>query len=425
MNLLCFIAPLLAAAPFCQSFQDSDVDTLRFHRVHLTNGNFIDGTMIKETASSILLRLRVGEMTIRRDTINRIELVKMRDQKASPEIIKRDPSKGIEPDKKEVDRTVRAVETPETIKKKVDMLLFRFKNSPGGDDRDIPFQEIAALGEEGSVYLASRVPAFDLKTQDAMAVALINLQNLKRSSKVDGVMEGYLTHEAPTVRAVSVSVLASGANETEKFRLFRPMIQDKDRSVRVTVLSSLGSVEDRQWFDALIDVGADPEEDIRGRALRILKNLAERHQLKEQLVRAMVNNLRSNDVGVQRDAIHMISLQGEKENWKDVAPMLRSQEVSLRSAAAQALLNFAVPESGEELITAATNERERLVRGYLAAALQKLRPVKAVEPFIAWLRDSDEEVRKMAEATLRLLTGENLGSDADKWQEWWDKNKPN
>jgi len=32
---------------------------------------------------------------------------------------------------------------------------------------------------------------------------------------------------------------------------------------------------------------------------------------------------------------------------------------------------------------------------------------------------------EMGEVTLRIVTGENLGSDADKWQEWWDKNKPN
>jgi HEAT repeat protein len=431
MNLLCFAAPLLAAAPFLQAFQDSDVDGLRFHRVHLTNGNFIDGTVIKETAASVLLKLRVGEMTIRRDMINRVEIVKMRDRQAPIEVLKKDPGKGIEPDKKsdkgeeKVDRTVRTVETPEAIRKKVDMILFRHKNSPGGDDRDIPFHEIAALGEEASIYLASKVPAFDLKTQDAMAVALINLQNLKRSAKVESVMEGYLNHEAPAVRAVSVNVLASGASEADKIRLFRPMIQDKDKSVRVTVLSSLGSVEDSQWFDALSDVSADPDEDIRSRALRILKNLAERHQLKDQLIRIMVKNLRSNDAGVQRDAIHMISLQGQKENWKDVAPLLRASEISLRSAAAQALLNLAAPESGEELVAAATVERERLVRGYLAAAIQKLRPVKAVEPFIQWLRDSDEEVQKLAEATLRILTGENLGNDPDKWQEWWDKNRPN
>src|SRR6185436_5678046 len=84
MNLLCLAVPLLAASPLLQSFQDSDVDGLRFHRVHLTNGNFIDGQLVKETAASVLLRLRSGEMTIRRDMIDRVEFVKMRDRNQVP-----------------------------------------------------------------------------------------------------------------------------------------------------------------------------------------------------------------------------------------------------------------------------------------------------------------------------------------------------
>jgi HEAT repeat protein len=429
MNLLCLVVPLLAATPLMQGLQDGDSD-IRFHRVHLTNGNFIDGHILKETTSSILLKLKVGEMTIRRDMINKVEFVKMRDRNETPLPVDLVDSKGKEGKKEggkeDIDRTTVAVETPEALKKKVDLILFKFKNSPaGGDDREIPFQEIAALGEDAAVYLASRIPAFDLKTQDAMAVALINLNNLKRSARVDKVLEGYLAHDSAAVRAASVNVLSTGASEQEKLRLFKSMLKDRDRSVRITVMSCLGSVEDRQWFDVMAEVSADTDPDIRNRAIRLLRILADKHELIEQVNRQMVSNLRSSDGGVVIDALHAIGLLQQKEAWKDVLPMLRASDAPVRVAALRTVSNLGSPEVAEELVSLVSSERDLTARGALAAAIQKYRPIKAVEPLIDWLRDSEKEVQKMAEATLRIVTSENLGSDPEKWQEWWDKNKPN
>lgn len=428
MTFIFLAVPVLAAAPLLQSFQDSDVEGLRFHRVYLINGNFIDGQLVKESRTSVILQVRVGEMTVRRDMIERIEFIKMRDRFQAPIPVKgptSDGGKGADTGGKEdkTDRHQTTTDTPEAIKRKVDLILFKFKNSPAGE-REIPVQDVAALGEEGAVYLAARIPAFDLKTQDAMGVALISLATLRRSSKVDAILEGYLTHEAAAVRSVSINVLGSTATEADKLRLFQPMLRDKDKRVRITVLSIIGSVQDSAWFDSLGDLSADADEEIRNRTLRILKNLADKNQMKDQLARLMLNNLRASDPAVQAEAIQMLSLLGMKEMWIEIAPMLRSSEPNVRSAAAQALTNFSSLEAADDVVAATAAERDRTVKAHLATALQKLRPIKAVEHLIPWLRDSDPEVQRIAEATLRVLTGENLGNDPDKWRDWWDKNRP-
>src|ERR1041384_1311930 len=107
-------------------------------------------------------------MKIRRDQIDKIEFVKMKSTNTPP-IVRPDPRKG-DPATTDVPPTPKVPDTtPEQIKKKVDMILFKFKNSPGGGEgKEIPYEEIGALGEEAVIYLANRAPAFDLKTQDAI-----------------------------------------------------------------------------------------------------------------------------------------------------------------------------------------------------------------------------------------------------------------
>ena len=57
----------------------------RFHRVHLRNGNFIDGELVRQSAKEIVLRLKSGEMGVRRDQIVRVELIKMKGIEEKPE----------------------------------------------------------------------------------------------------------------------------------------------------------------------------------------------------------------------------------------------------------------------------------------------------------------------------------------------------
>jgi HEAT repeat protein len=106
-----------------------------------------------------------------------------------------------------------------------------------------------------------------------------------------------------------------------------------------------------------------------------------------------------------------------------VAPLLNDAEPKVRAAAAQSLMKLGTAEAGPDIVNQVTRERDRWVRIHLAGAVQKLRLQKAIEPTIDWLSDSDEEVRKVAAETLKLLTGENHGMDRDKWAAWFATQK--
>ena len=98
--------------------------------------------------------------------------------------------------------------------------------------------------------------------------------------------------------------------------------------------------------------------------------------------------------------------------------MLDDTEALVRAQAAQTLMVLGAPECGDAIVGAMNRERDKWARTYLAGAAQKLLIQKADAPLVAWLSDSDEDIRKLAEVALKAISGENFGSDAGKWQAW-------
>lgn len=415
------VAALLISQVMNCGLQEGEGGELRFHRVHLKNGNFIDGDLVKDGPNEVVLRLKVGEMNIRRDQIDKIELVKMKSSN-NPPIIRPDPRKG-DPAKTDLPPAPKIPDTtPEQIKKKVDVILFKFKNAPGGGEgREIPYEEIGALGEEAVVYLANRAPAFDLKTQDAIGVALLNL---KPTPKVVSVLESHLSSESAVVRAFAINVLCVSGGDGAKIRYLRPMLKDPDARVRTIALSMLGSSTDRDWIEPLLDCSSDKDKDVRTRALRIAQNLCEKHGAMDRFERVLLANLSNPDLGVRVDAINLIGLLGQKENWTPLARLLTDADAPIRAAAAHALATMGASEAAEDVLTAVGREQDSSARIGLAAVIQKLRLQKAIDPILGWLSSSDQDVKRVTEATLKVLTGENFGQDPEKWAAWWEKNKP-
>src|SRR5687768_13971412 len=78
------LIPSLLLALLAQAGGEGSAES-RFHRVHLRNGNFIDGDLVRQNTREIVLKLKSGEMGVRRDQIVRIEMIKMRGLQDKPE----------------------------------------------------------------------------------------------------------------------------------------------------------------------------------------------------------------------------------------------------------------------------------------------------------------------------------------------------
>lgn len=415
---------ILAAAPFLQSFQDSDTNELRFHRVHLRNGNFIDGHVVKQTSTEVVLKLKAGEMGIKRDQIENVELVRMKSNNVvreflqGPKVTPKTP--GVVTPPKGADVKVTGAEsTPGEIRKRVEVLVWRLKTQKG-DEKQFNLAELGPLGEEGLIYLLSKAPEFDLALLDATAAAVIQL---KPTPKVTAAAEQLLKSENTKVRAMAVSILGATQSESDKLQFLRPSLKDTDPRVREQVLSMLGSSTDQDLFGDMTELCGDVDPEVRGRALRIAKNIAEKHGLKDQYVRTVVGNLGSSDAGVRSDSAAVLGSTGMPESWNHLVPVLNDPEPRVRAVAAQALMNLGAPESGETVLGALVREQDKWARIALAGAAEKLKLAKAIEIFVDWMGDQDADVKKAAQVALTLLTGENLGPDRQRWVDWWDKHR--
>jgi HEAT repeat protein len=414
--------PILLALPLLlpgfQGAQDTDGD-LKFYRVHLRNGNVIDGELVKDSANEVLLRLKVGEMTIRRDQIESVEFVKMKSQDTKalyrPDPRKEPPKEAPKAPAKDSARTAIIEKINPEVRKKIDRMVWKLRTTPG-DEKEFPLQELIALGDDASLYLAARVPDMDAKLHAAISAALINLKN----PKILPILEILLNHDEGSIRAVAVTVAVMIVDgDAEKNRFIRPLVRDRDPSVRGTVMGLLSNTEDVEWFDAVSELCADSNADIRNRALNIMNRIAKKNEIQEKYNHVLTTNLQSRDEAVRSDILIAIGSTGKPENWKVVAPLLNDASPKVRGAAAQSLMTLGSTEAGPDIVSQVTRERDRWARICLAGAVQKLRLQKAIEPIIDWLADSDEDLKKIAAETLKLLTGERHGIDRDKWAAWY------
>jgi len=393
--------------------QEGEWVELRFHRVHLRNGNCIDGQLLKETPGQVVLQMKFGDMAIRRDQIDFVEFVKMRNREERAVIVK-GPNPGggggVRPD----GTPPPPPDTPEEIRIKVDAILAKLKATPQGS-RKFPIEQLRALGEEAGIYLLSRFRELEVEIQGLAATAL----SIVKFPKTIPLLEALLKDREPRVRATAAMALGL-MRDAEKARYLRPLLRDPDAEVRAVVLGMLNSVEEKEWFDPVSELCGDADRDTRNQALQVAGRLATKYKLQDDYLRILGDLLRRGVDEVRIDVAGAVGGLGKPEGWSLLAPLLTESQTAVRAAGAQALMRLAAPDSGPAILSQLPREREKPVRINLAGAVQRLKLRKAVRPLIDWLSDSDDEIRKLAGATLTSLTGQKFGVDRDPWQTWAD-----
>ncbi len=396
----------------------SDWTESKFHRVHLRNGNFIDGQLLKDLPSEVLLKIDTGEMVIRRDQINRIEFIKMRSVNERPVVKTPVKNPVTTPGKTAEPTPLPDVKSPPDIQRKVNDVLMKYKADKNPEKGALPTEELAALGEEAAVYLATILPKLDVALQQPAALALGTL----KSPKAALVLAEQTRHQNPDVRLNAVQAIGSMGDD-EKTRHLRPLLRDPDPAVRRLVINLVSSLEDRDWFDAISELCGDPVKEVRNPALSMASNLATKHDLKENFIRILVGNLGATVAGVRADSASTLGGVGKADHWTSLAPLLRDSDAGVRAATALALSNIGAVAAGPDIVAQLSLERDHWTRIYLAGACQRMKLNAAIDPLITWLSDSDTEIRSAAGVSLQGITGERFGTDLEKWQAWFERSK--
>jgi HEAT repeat protein len=413
-------APTLAADQ-----EDPRYVETRFHRVFLRNGNVLDGELIEQTPQSILLKLPRGEMSIRMESVDRVEFIKIKSLYEKPIIIPKlkDP---VTPPK--VPGKVPggpgkmppgAIQLDPQTEQEVQTLLGDYA-AADVEKKSVIMNKLIQMGGQVPAYLVSVISRFERDQQPIVLTTLARSKDPALVPALGGLLEG----AEPAIRLNVVMALGMLGSPTA-LPYIAPCLQDKDASVRSAAVTAFGLfASSPDAFDPLVPLLLDPDRDTRTRALAALNDIATKNSRKRDLGDALSSALDKAEGDVKVDLIFALGRGAHTTAWHTLASCLTDDSVAIRQAAAGALAELAVPDSGDAIANAVTSEKNSKVRVTLAKSVQKLGLLRTGGTLISWLGDSDQDAKEAARNTLSSLAGQNLGTDPEKWQAWWEKAKP-
>jgi hypothetical protein len=381
--------------------QDTSLTETRFHRVFLRNGNFVDGQMIKDTTSDVVLKLRVGEIAIRKDQIDRVELVKMRSLYEAPRpIAKEEPPVRVIVDSKPKDApspslaTPRdsspfAGATPEDIRDRIDDMILGWSYTKTSKTPILPedlAKSLESLGPPAVDYLgwlldtsAGKVP------HRSIAFALGKLGIPKGLAALGRLLGSKEPEER--LSAVTGLCLVEGP-EVDPY-LFKAL---DSRSVEIWQMAS------QTLVDRL-------KKDSDGRLFRSLMT-------------------RLSTAPIKAPYTITLAQSGLPEAHRDLIILLQSENDEDVKAAIQGISLMNDPGDGELVLGLLRGARSS-VKKEMCLLLGKLKYRSAVPDLIALLRDDTPGVPGNAHWALREITGKSYAASADLWQTWWDSTGSN
>lgn len=137
--------------------------------------------------------------------------------------------------------------------------------------------------------------------------------------------------------------------------------------------------------------------------------------------------LKDTDPSVRAVAVRALALHGDPEHVPLILDQLKDPDRLLRWEGVRALQRLHNPIAITPLIDRLTikNEFEPDVRAGAAIALGQYAEGKVVDALISALDDRDLAVNDAARASLKILTGQDLGYDVREWVAWTKSNSTN
>jgi HEAT repeat protein len=371
--------------------QRDEFQIIRFHRVHLRNGNVIDGNLLSLSDREAVMKLTAGDMTIKRGMIEKIEYIKMRSLLERPPVVETKPK---DAEKKAADappsdnaKTREAFEplptpggVPVELRDRADAIIAEWMKGRSSD-RQLA-KQFEDLGQDITLYLSALLEQRTKHVPVAAIAAAIN--RLGDSRGTPGLVVALRDGVEPEDRRQSLLALAKFATP------------DLDASI----VAALGDPASTVWKEA---------KDI----------LIERHRkgtfddLADVVARNMLNA--EDKIGY---AITLGSL-GSPAARKELLNLLGSGDDTGKRAAMQGLSLRPHPEDGAQIMLYLSG-RDSMLKREACLFVGKAKYNAAVPDLILLLNDTDSGVVSNAHWALKEITSEKLGPDQGVWNSWFD-----
>jgi HEAT repeat protein len=417
---------VLSAARLAAGQQDSPFVETRFHRIHLRNGNVIDGDLISKTEKDILLRLKVGEIAIRMDMVDRVEFIKMRSILEKPVPVETSkPASGAlgnprdpftRPPSSRPPLTVEVFAASDETRQKIDALLVEL--GPANPENKMSILDnMVSVGMDTGPYVASLLGRIDRADISIATAVIVKCKDLRAVP----ILVKYLASPDPLIRTAAASALG-GLGDTGITSDLLPLLSDKDLTVRTTAVTALSDLGGERAFDAILRLSGDPDRQIRSQAIQGSYVLATKLNLTDSLKDGWSRALSQAGPQARIDLLGALGRLKDGEVWRVVSYSLADTQPAVRATAASVLGLLASPESAQALASQASAETDAKVKIAIAQAAGAVGARGAIDSLIRWLRDDDQATRTEALATLKALTSQKFGPDPSAWEDWRAKN---
>ena len=119
-----------------------------------------------------------------------------------------------------------------------------------------------------------------------------------------------------------------------------------------------------------------------------------------------------------------LALIGDEAGVPALVKATKDPFFSVRLQAAESLRHFPGDASRGALCRTLAEDKNSGVRGKAAESLSELKDIKSVPCLWAGLNDKTGAVKTATHRALVTVSGVDVGLNADAWEMWWDKNKP-
>jgi hypothetical protein len=390
-------------APGVWSAQEAGWSETRFHRVYLRNGSVIDGNLIEDTPTMVVLKVTSGEFGIRKDQIARDEegrlrvtLVKTRSYKEAPPVVPlrfREGSgttseplgaspgeeAGAPPTPPARRPTRPAPRVPERVKAPIDLAILQWQKG----HRDVE-EDLVLAGKQGAPYLRWLV-------QD--------------SGDPQVPLE-------PICRAVA---RLEGEGALEFLAKVMEMKESKERRAGIMGLSL---ITQKEAIPLLVRALEDQSGSGWKAAMEALCALGKDLHLTDAVVEAIGG--RMDKARYKLGLAQTLTKMGTKRGHELVRDLLRhgTDEESIMTGLT-VLPEWKDPED-QDLARPLFRNPNPTIRREAASGAMRFGDMGAVPDLIDLLGDDNAGVKSNAHAALKQLTKQPLGPDPDVWKTWWE-----
>lgn len=385
----------------------------RFTRVHLRNGNFIDGQLSEQSSGQLSLRMKSGDFTLKNDQIEWIELVKMRSLNEKPKALPKKPEKAAAAPAAAAGRVTLEL-GPESIRiREAVAELVRDYRDAAPDHRTAALEALRKAGAPALPVLASMLEDPD----ESARAAILEILTLLKDPRALPSLVKLLATPLPGLRAELAGLLGLMGDEKAVAPL-RPLLKAPQPEVRSRAASSIGVLGGRDDIDDVIALCADPDRSVRGSAAQAALDLGRRLEALGSVCRGLMGLVDRTDSTIRADLVLAIGQTGIKEGVPTLIAMASDSDPRVRTQAVKGLGRFGSVPARTALLQRIVLEQEKDARIQLAVAAGQLKLMDAIDGLIGWLRDDDPDLKAAAASALKILSGQDLGTDHARWSQW-------